>query len=63
MAHVPHALLRLLDASQLQACQAARLVRRRAVAHVVGGRHLDERLQFVVQLGLGVVPGDQRAHE
>ena len=51
MATGPNALLGLLHSSQLKHGQTAGLGGRRAVADFVGGRHVDERPQFVVQIG------------
>ena len=62
MASGPHALLRLLHTAHLEHRQAAGLGGRRAVADLVGGGHLDEGLQFIVQVGLGPVPVDDPAH-
>ena len=62
MASGPNALLRLLHAAHLEHSQTAGLGGRRAVADLVGGGHLDKRLQFVVQVGLDPVPVDDPAH-
>ena len=62
MASGPNAFLRLLHAAHLEHRQAAGLGGRRAVADLVGGGHVDERLQFIVQVGLGPLPVDDPAH-
>ena len=50
------AFLRLLHAAELEHRHAPCLGWRRAVAHLVGGGHVDERLQLVVQIALGLLP-------
>ena len=57
----PNALLRLLHAAHLEHSQATGLGGRRTVADLVGGGHLDKRLQFIVQIGLDPLPVDDPA--
>ena len=58
-----NAFFRLLHAAKMEHSQSARVGGRRAVAHLVGGCHVDKGLQFVVQVLLGPVPMDQPAHD
>lgn len=63
MASGSNALLCLFHPAQLEHSQTASLGGRRAVADVGGGSHVDERLQFIVQIGLGPLPIDDPANE
>ena len=63
MATGSHAFLGLFHAAQLEHGQTAGLGGRRAVADFVGGGHVDERLQLVVQILLGSVPMGDPAHD
>ena len=58
-----NAFFRLLHAAELQEGEAPRLVRRHAIAHLIRGGHVDERLQFVVQIALGPISRDDSAHD
>ena len=57
------ALLRLFHAAEMQHRGSPRLLRRGAVAHVVGRGHLHERLELVVQIALSPVSVDHPAHD
>ena len=63
MATRPDAFFRLLHAAELKNGEAPRLVRRHAITDLVGGGHVDERLQFVVQITFGPVSLDDSAHD
>jgi hypothetical protein len=51
-----NAFLGPFHASELERSATAGLGARRAVADLVGGRHVDKGLQLVVQVALGLVP-------
>ena len=56
MATASHVFLGLFHSSQLEQGQTTGLGGRRSVADFFGGRHVDERLQLVVQILLGSIP-------
>ena len=53
----------LFDPAKIEHGQTACLGRRRPVAHLVGGGHIDKGLQLVVQVLLGAVAVKQPAHD
>ena len=63
MASGPNALLRLFHTAQLEHGQTTGLGGRRAVANLVGGSHVDEGLQLVVQVALGLSAPDHPPHD
>ena len=54
----PNALLHLLHTAHLKHRQAAGLGGRRAVADVIGGSHVDERVELIVHVCLGLAPAE-----
>ena len=55
--------LGLFNAAELENRQAARFARRQSVAHLLGGGHVDECLELVIQALLGPVPMEQPAQD
>ena len=63
MAGASHVFLGLFHASELEPGSTAGFGRRRSVADLVGGRHVDERFQLVVQVVLGLFAADDPPHD
>ena len=55
----PHAFLRWFDPSEVENGQTTCVTGRRAIAHLVGGGHLEKGMDFVVQIALGAVSVDE----
>ena len=63
MTAASNSFLDLLQPSEFEHGEAAGLGGRGAGANLVGGRHVDERLQLVVQILLGPISMDDPAHD